>query len=145
MSLADQLTMERVRTVTGTRRMRLRDWESVQSATFGDNKVQLIINTFEVQELVREDRFNRKGWRMIEFTLVNNVWRITFDQTSWDDDFEPYVYEKVGRRMTAEELIEKRDWEKLCHRPGNSKTPLDSYDRVLDPFVRSTDRMERHY
>jgi len=103
------------------------------------------IETYEVKVLVREDRYLRKGTRVVIYKRAGSRWFQETDSVSWDDDFQPYVYEKVGRRKTADELVAQREWETMCYRPGNSRTPLDSYDRVLDPFVRSTDKMERHY
>lgn len=146
MELADARIREDIHNRTGLRRMRLNHWDHITHYKPDDDVIQLIIETYDVQVLVREDRYNKKGLRMVMFKrLPTGKWVVELDHTSWDEDFEPFVFEKIGRRPTADELIEQREWEKLCYRPGNKKTPLDSYDRVQDPFFRSTDRMERHF
>jgi len=123
----------------------LHEWESIANILVGDDCIMVAVDTYEVKVLVREDRYLRKGLQVYVYKNSGSRWYQESDYISWDDDFEPFVYEKVGRRKTAEEFTEQREWEKMCHRPGNKRTPLDSYERVLDPFVRSTDRMEKHY
>lgn len=142
---ADHRILTEVYHTTRTR-IRLRDYESIVSYRKSETAMALVIETYDVQELVREDRYKAKGQRVL-FWFVNpsGQYYLQDDTTLWDDDFEPYVYEKIGRRKTAEETHEQREWEKLCYRPGTKQTPLDSYDRVCDPFYRSTDRMEGHF
>lgn len=133
-----------VKHLTGTH-IKLRDYESVTVYNKSDTMIQLMIETFEVQELVREDRYKARGSRILMFSKNNGHWHLDYDDVIWDEDFEPYVFEKVGRRKTADEFTEQREWEKMCHRPGTKRTPLDSYARATDPFIRSTDKMERHF
>lgn len=136
--------MERLFQAT-RKRIRLKPWESVLEYTESPNEIRVVIDTHDVQELVREDRYKAHGQRGVFFTRKDDRWVEQLDFTVWDDDFVPYTFEKIGRRKTADEMIDQREWEKLCHRPGTKSTPLDSYERVLDPFIRSTDRMERHF
>lgn len=142
--------MEQVRQLTGDR-LGLRTWsdvgESVTRFIVNDQLIVLEIDTYDVRELVREDRVNRHGTRRIWWvrtTPTASFYR-EVDDIEWDESFTPYVFEKIGRRDTVEELIARREWEQMCYRPGNGSTPLDSYERTLDPLIRSTDKMERHY
>jgi hypothetical protein len=141
---ADYRVVTEVKHITGTR-IHLRDYESVLVYNKWDNAIQLSIETFDVQVLVREDRYNARGQRILIWARKNDRWYLDFDGTVWDEEFIPYVYEKVGRRKTAEEFTDQREWEQMCYRPGSKQTPLDSYSRVTDPCIRSTDKMERHF
>lgn len=143
--LIDHERMTQLRNHTGWRRLRLRDYETFTGFEIKDDRVNLIIETYDVKETAREDRFNKHGFRMIVLQPVDGRWHVTFDVTSWDDDFVPFVHARWGRSVSPEEFEEQREWEKLCYRPGTKSTPLDSYDRILDPFCRSTDKMERHF
>lgn len=136
--------MQRLYQDTG-KRVRLKPWESVITYEQTDTQIKVVIETYDVQELVREDRYKRGGKRGLFFTNESGRWVEALDVVQWDDSFEPFVFEKVGRRKTADEQIEQREWEKDCYRPGSKMTPLDSYTRVLDPFIRSTAKMERHF
>ena len=146
MKAIDHQHLAKLRNHTGYRRLRLKDWETFKAFEVHENCVNLIIETFDVQETVREDRFNKHGFRMMTLKpTATGKWDVVFDATSWDEEFEPFVHVRWGRGQTPEEYEAQREFEKMCYRPGNKMTPLDSYERVLDPFVRSTDRMERHF
>lgn len=136
--------MEQIRQVTG-QRFSLKDWETVNVCQIHDSIIMVQIETYDVRVLVREDQYNKKGVRYLAFVKSGGRWGLETDMTVWDESFVPYVYEKIGRRKTADEIIAQREYEKMCYRPGNSRNPLDSYDRVLDPTVRSTPRMEKHF
>jgi hypothetical protein len=138
----DASVVEQVYLKTRTR-LRLKDWESIRMVAFKDDAVQMMIDTYEVKVMVREDRYERKGVRLLLIMSGPSGWYIHSDDTIWDDDFEPFVYEKIGRRLTAEEFQERREWEKMCYRPGTPKTPLDSYDRVWND--KSTPKMEKYW
>lgn len=144
---ADFRALEDLHARTRLPRIRLKDWERIHAYEVTDTCIRLVIETYDVKVLTREDRYNAKGLRMMFFkpNPSSTRWHVDTDVTIWDDDFVPYVYEKFGRRKTADEFQEQREWEKLCHRPGTKVTPLDSYDRVSDPLIRSTPRMERHF
>jgi hypothetical protein len=142
----DTATLEDLHQRTGHTRVRLRDWESIKAYQVDDDVIRLVIDTYDVQVMVREDRYKAHGTRLLFYKkLPTGRWVVDTDSIIWDEDFVPYVYEKFGRRRTAEEFTEQREWEKMCYRPGSKSTPLDSYDRVTDPFIRSTDKMERHF
>jgi hypothetical protein len=144
---ADRQKLEHLRQVTG-KRITLKEWESIEQMHIQDAMAMVLIDTFEVKVLVREDRYLKHGRRVLVFmrNQATGGWYLDSDSTAWHDDgFVPYVYEKSGRRQTADELQEQREWEKLCYRPGTGRTPLDSYDRVNDPLIRSTEKMERYY
>lgn len=146
-SAQEQALMIRLQQDTGVR-IRLREWESVAFFRETDTSLQVAITTYEVQVLVREDRYKRRGTRALLFTRhpVTDEWLLDWDETIWDSDFEPYVFEKIGRRKTAQELQEQREYEKMCHRPGTSTTPLDSYDRILQGGYTPTEKkIERHF
>lgn len=145
MTPQDRARVERLRQITG-KRVGLKEWESIQAYHEMDGVIMLAIETFDVKVLVREDRFLRKGKRMMVFNEGPHGWYLDADMTAWDIDptWEPYVFEKGARRRdTAEESTARREWEKMCYRPGNSTNPLDSYDRVLEGYT--TDKMERHF
>lgn len=137
----DRAKVEQLRQATNGFRLGLKEWETIKKVVSQGSTILVSIDTYDVKVLVREDRYLRHGTRL----LVFENGRLDDEITQWDDSFEPYVFEKVGRRDTAEELTARRDWEKMCHRPGNSRTPLDSYERVCDPLIKSTDKMERHF
>lgn len=126
-------------------RLFLHEWESIDNIVYSDDLVLIAVSTYEVQVLVREDRYKRKGTRVLVLKNTGSRWSLDDEKFIWDTDFEPFTFEKIGRRKTAEEFEAQREWEKMCYRPGNAATPLDSYERTLDPFIRSTDRMERHF
>jgi hypothetical protein len=134
--------VEALRQITGYR-LGLKEWETITGMLVDPEtkNAMVSIETYEVKVLVREDRYTRKGMRVLSF--VNG--KLADDTTTWDDEFVPYVFEKMGRRKTADEMIEQREWEKMCHRPGNSRFPLDSYERVCDSLFSSTKKMERHF
>lgn len=149
MEVKDQVILDRLRRTTRVR-VPMKEWETFIKVLESDECIMAMIETYEVKVLVREDRYTKKGIRILTFlprkgTNAVGSWYLEDDRVTWDDDFIPFTFEKVGRRKTADETIEQREWEKMCHRPGNSRNPLDSYERVLDPFIRSTDRMERYY
>lgn len=144
MKPADYRVVTEVRHLTGTR-IHLRDYESVLTYNKSETMMQLLIETYEVQELVREDRYNARGSRILMWSKRNGKWYLDYDEVIWDENFVPFVFEKVGRRKTADEFTEQREWEQMCYRPGTKANPLDSYSRVCDPVIRSTDRMERHF
>jgi hypothetical protein len=123
----------------------IKEWESVDAFLINESSGMIVLTTFEVKDLVRETRYNRKGTRVIQLSRGSGSWKITDDHTLWDEDFEPYVYVKFGNIKTDAEREEQREWEKLAYRPGSKKTQLDSYERVCDPLIRSTDKMERYY
>lgn len=139
----DQALMVTLHQATGVR-VRLRPWESVLMYRETDTALAVKIETFDVKIMAREDRYNARGIRGLLFTKnPAGRWKCEFDETVWDETFVPYIYETRGRRKTADEFTEQREWEKLCHRPGSSKMPLDSYGRVLQGDV--TKKMERHF
>lgn len=142
---ADYRVLTEVYHKTG-KRVRLRDYESIANYQVNDKGIALVIETYEVKIMAREDRYLAKGMRVM-FWLTNSSGSLYLatDSITWDEDFEPFVYEKFGRRKTADEFHEQREWEKLCYRPGTTRSPLDSYERVCDPFTKSTTRMERHF
>lgn len=144
MEVAEQKKVDELYGQTGYR-LFLEEWETIANTIVSDDLVMIAVNTYEVQVLVREDRYKRKGTRVLILKNSGTRWYLDDEKHVWDDTFEPFVFEKIGRRKTAEEFEAQREWEKMCYRPGNAATPLDSYERVLDPFIRSTDRMERHY
>lgn len=134
--------MKRLHLSTGVR-INLRPWESVISYKETDSTIQVTIRTYRVKVLVREDRYEMCGIRGLMFASVGGHWKLLMDEIVWDDDFVPYVYEKIGRRKTADELTEQREFEKLCYRPGQG---IDSYGRVLQgQYSPNEKRMEGHY
>ena len=145
MKVSDYHVLDRIHNHTRLRRMHLADWETVRSFEVTETCVNLIIDTFDVQVTRREDRYKKKGYRLIQIKAGPDGWHIAVDHTSWDDDFEPYVHVKYGTVRTADEEEEQREFEKMCYRPGSRRVQLDSYERVCDPIIRSTDRMERHF
>ena len=150
MRAQDKEVMEQVRQLTGER-LGLRTWsdvgETVTKFVHNGQLIVLEIDTYDVRELVREDRVNKHGTRVIWWVqyVPGGKWVRDIDDIRWDEEFTPYVFEKIGRRDTVEELIARREWEQMCFRPGNGRTPLDSYERCLDPMIKSTDKMERHW
>lgn len=144
MSLTDHRIAATVKARTGIS-LHLHEWDVIKHVEFKDDTVVVVLQTYQVKVLVREDRYEKRGVRMLAYKKSPNSsrWYVDFDETAWDDDFEPFVYEKIGRRKTAQELIEQREFEKLCHRPGTKRTPLDNFQRVWnDP---STPKMERYW
>lgn len=124
-------------------RITLNQHESFINVVLNDDSAMIGIETFQVKELVREDRFEKKGMKIIFLKRGPNGWYLDTEKVIWDDSFVPFVFEKKGRRKTLEEFTEQREWEKMCHRPGSARTPLDSYDRVLSG--ETTPKMERYW
>lgn len=133
-----------IRGKTGIR-LPIKEWESIDAFLIDETNGMVMLTTYEVKDLVRETRYLRKGVRVIQLHRAEGRWKIVDDNTVWDDEFEPWTYVKFGRIKTDAEIEEQREWEKLCYRPGTKKTQLDSYERVCDPLIRSTDKMERYY
>lgn len=133
-----------IRGQTGIR-LHLKEWESIDAFLIDEKAGLISMTTFEVKDLVRETRYLRKGTRVIELSRATGSWKIVSDETFWDDEFQPWTYVKFGNIKTDADIQEEREWEKMCYRPGTKKTQLDSYERVCDPFFRSTDKMERHF
>lgn len=137
--------------------LRLKPWEAIEKVRFSDDKLVALLSVAEVQETTREVRVKRSGSRMIEWTRVERyfttdtgvkiplpaIWKITADETFWNESAPEAVHVKWGERKTPEQLAEQREWEKMCHRPGTASTPLDNYDRVLN--FKSTEKMERYW
>lgn len=144
MNIQNRKKWEQIYAVTNLR-LHLKEWENITAMCFRDDEGMVMIETYQVKVLVREDRYEAKGTRVLQLKNTGTRWYITTDTTIWDEDFTPYVFEKIGRRRTADELHEQREWEKMCYRPGNARTPLDSYDRVCDTLIPSTKRMEGHF
>lgn len=142
----DRARLERLRQLTGIR-LGLKRWETITNFhEVSDTTVMVTVETYVVKELVREDRYERKGTRFIVFTKGSGNWYIDNDITAWDESFTPIVWDNTGRRKTAQELADQREWEMLCHRPGTARTPLDSYERVLDGcYSDSEKKMEGYY
>lgn len=141
-TLDDLKTAQKVTGLTG-QRIHLKEWERIAQFQVTDKTITVAIETYEVNVLVREDRYQRKGVRILMWKITESGVVLDYDGTSWLDDFEPFVYEKIGRRKTADEFTAQREFEKMCHRPGTPSHPLDSYSRVLEGF--SNPRMERHF
>lgn len=124
--------------------LHIKQWESIDAFLINESDGMIMLTTYQVKDLVRETRYTAKGLRVITLHKSGR-WKITDDHVLWDEEFEPWTFVKFGRIKTAAELEDEREWEKLCYRPGTKKTQLDSYERVCDPFFRSTDKMERHF
>lgn len=143
MSVQSIKTAARVSALTGTR-VHLKRWEEIVQIRESENSIQLKIETYEVKELRREDRYENHGYRLI-FFLKNpsGRWYVDFDETIWDEDFDPIIWDKRSNPKTAQELEDQREFEQLCYRPGTPQQPLDSYSRVWSD--KSTPKMERYW
>lgn len=144
MDLQDKIKLNKFRALTGVR-LHFTDHETITAFSISDDFVMMKLDHFEVKELAREHRFLRKGVRAIIVMRQGTRWFVEADVISWDDSFEPFTFDLFGTVKLPSEVEAQRDFEKQCYRPGKGRFQLDSYERVCDPLIRSTDKMERHY
>lgn len=123
---------------------RLRPFDTVLKVTTEPTRAAILIDTFSVDELVREYRFVKHGQRLTSFYRTSCGWlQQGQSMTVWDKDFESFTLKKFGRSVSPREYLERRKWERDCYRVGSDITPLDSYQRVLDAPTHP--KMERFY
>jgi hypothetical protein len=125
-------------------------WNLPHHATINEviieaEKVTVNLTVFEVEETVREDRFKRKGMRLLEWTSSPDSlfgWKYQ-TITLWDESFVPYAEHKVGRIESVKEYMDRRKWEGEVYRPGSERSPMDSAYRVT--LGHTTTQMERYW
>src|SRR4051812_11870735 len=101
-----------------------------------DDRVAVSLEIFEVKETNREDKFTKKGIRLLNWTKnlsARNGWDYSI-MTVWDEDFEPYSELKIGKIESPAEYIARREWEGMQYRVGTSHSPMDSASRVTEGY-----------
>jgi len=102
-------------------------------------RVTVLVEFLTTTETAREVRYTRRGKRLMS-------WEARYDYTDipegeltnwkysevvmWDDTFEPYVENKIGRIESPAEYAERRRWEGEQYRVGSPRSPMDSAHRV---------------
>lgn len=107
--------------------IKLRPFEKVVKVTLGDQLCgAVLIETYRYDERAREYRFTAKVRRLIDIRLGRKE-----EMIFPDDTFQPFVLKKFDFK-TAEERLEQREWERLCHRPAGDR---DSHSRLAQGYV----------
>jgi hypothetical protein len=121
------------------RPVRVGMYETVLNVWMDDDKASMRTECYDVVETHRELRINRRGIRLYgwtrpkgDFIATLGRWDCQGYMTRWEDDFTPVIMHKVGKIFTFSEWREQVTFERDCHRPGASRFPVDSYQRVLD-------------
>lgn len=141
-TLEDLKVVKRVLEATGIH-VTLSEYDSVRHVDWEDEIVRLALDVYEVRRTHKRDYIENHGVRLLFIKLVDSQWTLDTDMTSWDESFEPYILEHYGRRQSALEVQEQREFEQMCWRPGNARNPLDSYARVWSD--KSTPKMEKYW
>lgn len=141
---ADRRVVAEIRQAYGLT-IRLRPYETIISHTIvADDHVTVLLETYRVNELVRETRLIGHGQKLVAYRCYNSRWVIDQSMTMWDQQFDEVVYHNGPKYMTDDDRKQQREFEKLCYRPGTAQSPLDNYDRVISgPTV--TPAMDRHF
>lgn len=120
--------------------VRLGVFEEIVKVDLTDEIVEVVVRRFRVTEQRSQYRVKAEGLEQIKFTLKNGDWIRQSDifWTTPDDEVmlrrdTTNVYESV------KEYRDHRDFEVMCHRPGTSRTPLDSAD------ASDSERMLKHW
>lgn len=148
MTPQDRAYIERFRQQTGVR-LGLKSYESILDyREIGTTAIMIQVETFKVKELRRETRYEKRGVRYLIYMKASGTdrWYLDNDLLTWDESYTPTIFDHTGRRPTPEDEAARREWEMLCHRPGSGRTPLDSYERVLDGcYTESEKKMEGYW
>lgn len=147
MTPSEHQSLERIRVATG-RRIRLQRWESIEAVLITDTGIMLMIDTYRVRVLVREDRYEAHGRRVLSWSRPSTDarWHLSIDTTTWDDTFVPYVFSNfsTGGWRGDEYYSDDRTFADDCHRPGTDAHPMDNFDRTAE-YPDATPRMARHW
>lgn len=122
------------------RPVRIGMYESVLEIDVGDESATMKTECYDVRETHRELRIVRKGirlygWKKPEGDFIATQVRPWIPQgyvTVWDESFVPVIQHKQGKMYTFAEWREQVTFERDCYRPGASRFPIDSYQRVLE-------------
>ena len=138
-------------TITG-HKYQLLAYEQVIDFKVTDESVALTVRVHRVTETNRELRFTHTGMKMLAWRLIDNTWQQVLFPTGagmrgslimWDESAAPIVHLKYGEARTPAEVTAKREYERMCYRPGTDTQPLDNYDRVLAGCTPA--KMERYW
>jgi len=123
----------------------MREFESIQKVSVEGNTANLLLTTYSLETAASRTIKKRRGLRLITWqrNTAHGNWYETGRLTMWDEDFAAETILKFGAVKTATEIIDKREFEKQCYRPGTSKQPLDNYERTLESYT--TADMERYW
>jgi hypothetical protein len=119
--------------------------------TISDETVTVLVTFVVTNETNREVRYMRRGNRLMQWKLTTDGtgvgsklvfpdgkpviarWKYT-EVVLWDDAFEPYIENKIGRSETPAEYHARRRWEGEQYRVGSSRSPMDSASRVTEGY-----------
>lgn len=142
MKREDLELLSAIRQLTGVQ-IRLGEHDEIKShQTIEGTTIMVAVTTYDVTETSREIRFKRCGWKIYTLKRVGDSgirptgqWRtVEVTDVFWDDQFVPYVFEKFSKYETLQEQADRRDWERMCHRPGSARTPMDNLDRQFQGY-----------
>lgn len=71
-----------------------------------------------------------EGLRAVVLVRVGERWSVLTDLTHVSEVEDPVEEIYRGRVETADEAVERVAYEEMCHRPGNSRFPMDTPSRV---------------
>lgn len=106
--------------------VRLRPFEAVVSVAVGSDSATIILEGHRYEERSREYKLNGRFKRMIMVDSKTGVTEMTMDEP----DFVPVAVKKFDWPTQAERQ-EKREWERMCHRPAGDR---DSHARLAQGY-----------
>lgn len=116
----------------------------VKALIVEDDRMVLQYTRYEVSRLARESRYAAAYTVADVFTRDAGVWSRTDRFEAADEAFRPHAVHESGRAHRDEiEQAARRTFEGDCHRPGTSKSPMDSAERTSEGYT--TDKMARHW
>jgi hypothetical protein len=143
MKLTDRQRLADFASDVGLPKIFLRSHEELIDCKLADGKAVVAIRRYRVTETHSELRFTARG-TVLRYWMLNKwgCWVEYEPILTWDSDFEPYTVSKFERK-SPDEHRESELWAAYCYRPGASRYPLDSFDRVA--VEDSTPAMNKHW
>lgn len=141
----------KIHTLTGYR-PRLGMFEEVEQISLNEGSIMILVRTARVTEHFNEYRIRQQGRRLISLTFEaecgcpdqpececaysDGYWNV-WEEEVWEKESD-LVY-KRGHAPTADDQHDRLEWERMCYRPGNARTPLDNY------YATDSKKMEKHW
>ena len=132
--------------LTGGAYLRLRPFELVHSIIKRDDEnIVVKIITFEIDERRTETYLTNRGTKLVGYQLNGSgLWAQAGKPfTLWETDFQPTAINHYGPGKTQGQWLHDRAYARLCHRPGTSAQPMDSFYRTTAGHTPA--RMARHW
>ena len=126
-------------------RVRLGVLDEIEKIVFDLGVISILIRTADTTEYRSEYRIKQTGKRLIVLTSSDPddewaPWSID-EIENWDADSGTRLI-RGDKYLTVKEAADQQEWERICYRPGTSKTPMDNYFATDSTYAP---KMEKHW